>query len=99
MRFISYSVNLIFNLINDFEEKNIQEYLEIRISLIFGCLKKKKKQVLCEFVLNNKNSKHKFGEKKKLLYLRMFFTCFMFLKYNKIKVCYLINKNLNSIIL
>jgi hypothetical protein len=89
MRFISYSVNLIFNLINDFEEKNIQEYLEIRISLIFGCLNKKKKQVLCEFVLKNKNSKYKFGEKK---------DCCVFICFLRV-LCYLINKNLNSIIL
>jgi hypothetical protein len=39
MRFIIYYVNLIFNLVNDFEEKNIQECLETRMSLIFECLK------------------------------------------------------------
>jgi hypothetical protein len=48
MRFIIYYVNLIFNLVNDFKEKNIQEYLETRMSLIFECLKAKK-QIFCEF--------------------------------------------------
>jgi len=63
MRFIIYYVNLIFNLVNDFEEKNIQECLETRMSLIFECLKTKK-QIFCEFFLKNNNLKHKFEEKK-----------------------------------
>jgi hypothetical protein len=63
MRFIIYYVNLIFNLVNDFEEKNIQEYLETRMSLIFECLKAKK-QIFYEFFKKNNNLEHKFEEKK-----------------------------------